>query len=275
MTSDIKHLDTFMKTKGNYSATYELYDKVYSFTTENQRGYMTDSSNQDVLSVAGSGDHYLNLSYLNASRVDSFDINKFALYHLKLKKAAVMALSKEEFYDFLGCDAKKYYDKVSSYLDMDSLAFWDYYMLHYINNDGFHRSRLFLATFFSYRVYINNHYLQNNNYQVLKQSLSRHHDEDFYHTDIYDLPNILTRQYDSIYLSNISNYQTDYFKFLNLVITLYNDFLKKNGKIYYGYFYGAVHKKTEGAFPNSIRLQIDNAKGIKDHHDYVYVLKKN
>ena len=276
MLNDIQQLNEYMKNKNFYSPCYQSFDTIYTFTTENQRGYMMDSANQEVLSVAGSGDQYLNLHSLGAKKVDSFDINKFALYHLKIKKAALMALSKEEFYDFFGNDARRYYSRVSQYLDYESLSFWNYYMREYVSNDrGFHRSRLFLSSFLSYRVFLNNIYLKNENYSSLQRDLLNHREEYCYHSDIYLLPNKLKQQYDSIYLSNISNYQKDINRYYYLVLTLYHDFLKKNGKLYYGYFYGEIPKKMKEALPNTQKIIINNAKGIENHHDYVYILKKN
>ncbi len=273
MISDIQKLDDFMRTRNHYTSVYHAYDKVYTFTTENQKGYMTDSLGEDVLSVAGSGDQYLNLALLGARSIDSFDINKFALYHLKIKKAALMTLSKEEFYDFLGCDAKKYYEKIRRHLDYDSLSFWNYYMKNYVTG-GFHRSYLFLACYLSSRVFINNIYLMNDNYLSLQKKLLSHSNERCYHSDIYDLPNRLDKEYDSIYLSNIFDYQKDKMKYMDLVSTLYQNHLKKNGKIYYSYSYGK-HLNSLDILPNSSEIEIENAKGILDYRDYVYILKKN
>ena len=148
-------------------------------------------------------------------------------------------------------------------------------MSHYVIHHGLQRSRLFISSMYSYRVLMNNVYLKNENYVSLQRKLQDYRDEESIHSDIYDLPSKLNKQYDSIYLSNIINYQKDKDKYYQLILTLYQEFLKENGSIYYGYFYGDVPKELKEGLPNTNKLKIGNAKGLDNHYDYVYQLKKN
>ena len=274
MNRDILELNKIMDGRNSLSFEYEQYDKIYSYTTENQKGYMKDIYG-DVLSVSGSGDHYLNLSSLGVDNIDSFDINKFSLYYLKLKRAAVKALDKNEFYEFLGNNAMLYYDRVKKYLDIESLSFWNYYIGNYGINRGVQRSRLFIHSVLISRVKYNNIYLDNNNYNALRSKLLKEKNEEFIHSDIYMLPNRLHKKYDFIFLSNIINYQKDRDKFSYFLESLYNNYLNDKGSIYYGYFYDNVPKKWDGFIPGTITMDVDSAKGIPDNRDYVYILKKS
>ena len=57
---------------------FQEYDRVYPYTTELIDGYMRDSQDKTVLSVVGSGDHYLDLVCKGATTIDSFDINRLS-----------------------------------------------------------------------------------------------------------------------------------------------------------------------------------------------------
>lgn len=82
---------------------FSKYNKLYLYTTENIKEYMIDDlSEKSVLSVTGSGDHFLNAAYMNASVIDTFDINKLTIYLLKLKKCAISYLSCKSQYKNVG-----------------------------------------------------------------------------------------------------------------------------------------------------------------------------
>ena len=274
MNQDIQSLNRFMKEEYTSFFDFKFFDKVYSFTTENQSGYMDSYIGQDILSICGSGDHFLNLALLGSNKIDTFDINKFSIYHLKLKIASIKALEKENFYDFFGCDSLKYFSIVSKYLDNDSFSFWDYYTKNYSRNRGIYKSRLFFPVHYSSRVFRNNLYLNSDKYLKLKEKLYETREDSYYHSDIYDLENHLTKKYDSIFLSNIIGYQKNAEKYCDFIRSLYINYLKDGGRIYYGYFYGNPSLKYLDFFPNTTIIDIDSSKGIKNQKDYVYVLKK-
>lgn len=275
MNPDISYLNQFMREEYTSFFDFQTYDKVYSFTTENQSGYMDSYMDQDILSICGSGDHYLNLKLLGAKRIDSFDINKFSLYHLKLKIASIQALEKDEFYDFFWCDSTKYFNKVSNYLGSEAFSFWSYYIMNYSIHRGIHKSRLFFPVHYSSRVFRNNLYLNRDNYLSLKEKLYETRDDSYYHSSIYDLEKYLNSKYDSIFLSNIIGYQKNTEKYCDLIRSLYSNYLKDGGRIYYGYFYGETPLTYLDFFSYTEKMEVDSAKGLSNQKDYVYVLKKN
>ncbi len=213
------------------------YDRVYPYTTENIEGYMKDVSDKSVLSVVGSGDHYLNLIAKGAKEVDCFDINKFALYYLSLKKAAVLSLSKREFFEFLTNDSLKYFDRVKPHLDANSYVFWSNYIKYFTFNNGIQATFLFYPRTAGGDYIKRNYYLTNEGYDSLKEKIIGKN-EDYFYGDIYDVSKLLNKKYDSIYLSNICNYQEDMNKYRNLILQLKNNNLNDNGELYYAYYYG-------------------------------------
>jgi hypothetical protein len=76
----------------------QQWDQLYGFTTENLGGYLPVRLNgRRALTVAGSGDHLINLALSGARQITTFDINIAALYWSELKNAAVCHLSREHF----------------------------------------------------------------------------------------------------------------------------------------------------------------------------------
>ncbi len=219
-----------------FSNDYNIYDRVYPYTTENISGYMSDVEDKEVLSVVGSGDHYLDLITLGAKQVDNFDINKFALYYLRLKKAAVKALTKREFFEFLTNDSVKHFDKVKKYLDNNSYVFWSNYIKYFTFNNGIQASFLFYPRSGAGFEIDRNYYLTDDGYEKLQENIYDKY-EHYYLGDIYDISDRLDKKYDAIYLSNICNYQDDLERYRDLVLKLRDNNLNDDGEIYYGYFY--------------------------------------
>lgn len=62
------------------------YDCVYYKTTDNLIDLLDiDFYNKDVFTILGSTDHLLTARYLEANKVDSFDINRLTLYYFYLR----------------------------------------------------------------------------------------------------------------------------------------------------------------------------------------------
>ena len=219
--------------KDIYSRDFLKYDKIYPYTTEMLSKYLNNLENKSVLSVIGSGDQFLNSSLLGANNIDSFDINIFAIKYLNLKIAACLSLDKEEFYDFLGGDALKYFNRVREFLYYGDINFWNWYVNNIVKHKGIQSSNLFYP---KSGIYSNkNLYMNTLGYTKLQQNLHKiNNNNNNYWSDINDLN--LDNKYDVILLSNICEYQDDMEKFSNTVNRLYSNNLKDNGIIYYAYF---------------------------------------
>ena len=71
----------------------------YSATNENLEYLsMLGIDGKDTLTVTGSGDQALNLAFFGASSIETFDINQLTFFALDLKMAALMHLSRSEFF---------------------------------------------------------------------------------------------------------------------------------------------------------------------------------
>lgn len=236
MDENIIKLIDLIENQRLFDVDFNGYDRVFPYTTENLKGYLPDVDGKTVLSVAGSGDHYLNLAYLGASIIDSFDINLFSLFYLKLKKAAVQALQKKEFDDFMDFDCLDGIEKLKPFLDTETYRFWNFYVQFYGYQNGFLSSFLFFPLLDKDDLSRRNYYFEENNYMKLKRVLQNHTNEEFYHTNLFQLPILLDKKYDAIFLSNISNYQKNFTAFADFLKEL-SKFLNDDGSLYFAYNY--------------------------------------
>lgn len=254
---------------------YQDYDRVYPYTTEVISGYMPSCVNSSILTIVGSGDQYLNASLMGAKDIDVIDINKLAINYLRLKKAAVLALSKEEFYDFLTNNAKKYFLEVSKYLDSESIDFWSEYIKYFVFQTGIQGTPMFYPRHHGSDYLIMNNYMQKGKYDELRNKLHNTFTGEEFHKDIEDL--YINKKYDKIFLSNVINYKPLNSHSIKMIKRLIDYNLKNNGEIYYGYFYYGHQTDMEyylDKFPLSQIIEIDSTlfKGEKDH---VLVYKKD
>ena len=160
-------------------------------------------------------------------------------------------------------------------MDSEAFSFWNYYIMNYSNHRGIHKSRLFFPVHYSSRVFRNNLYLKSDHYLKLKEKLSENRDDFYYHFNIYDIVNHLNKKYDSIFLSNIIEYEKDTDKFCDLIQSFYEKYLNHGGRLYSGYFYGEDPHSFLDSFPCIEKMVVDSARGISNQKDFVYVLKKN
>ncbi len=274
MKEDFFKAMELINNKNNHPNIFTEYDRVYPYTTENINGYLEDVSDKCILSVVGSGDHYLDLITMGAKEVDCFDINKFALYYLRLKKAAVKSLTKREFFEFLTNDSNKYFNEVKKYLDVSSYLFWSYYIDRITPNSGIQDSYLFYPRNGG-KDYINrNIYLTNDGYNLLQTNIINKH-EDYYWGDIYAIANHLDKKYDSIYLSNICDYQDNLKNYRDLIIKLRDNNLNDNGEIYYAYYYDKKDLEKHYYYNEISNTEIIEFDGIDDNsRDKVLKLTK-
>lgn len=274
MSSDFINAISVITNNDGSGMIFHSYDKVYPYTTEVISGYLPNCTGADVLTVAGSGDHYLNAILMGAKNIDVFDINKLAILYLKLKRAAVLALTKDEYYDFLTKDAKKFFNEVSKYLDSDSISFWNDYIKYFINGTGIQGTPMFYPRSHGSDYLVMNNYMQKGQYDVLRDKLHSSTLGDWFHTDIEKL--YISKHYDKIFLSNIISYKPLTLEFADTIDRLIENNLNDNGELYYGYFYHSHPEHIDfylDSFPSSQIIECDSTM-YKDGKDTVLVYKK-
>lgn len=186
---------------------------IYKISNERIQDYINYfKDKKSVLSVIGSGDQILSSIFAGIKEVDAFDISVFPKYFLKLKMAAVKALSRTEYLNFFYglYSSNEYYDdlydEISVYLESDDERFWNS-LISFFDWKDIYNSMLFSSEPYSESSAVfRNKYLQSDeNYETLKQNLDGVV-VNCYTGDIFKLINELPREYDLIYLSNILNY---------------------------------------------------------------------
>ena len=79
------------------------FNKLYSFTTENIKDYISsfDLNNKSLLTVGSSADQAINAILNGCKDVTIMDINPFVKYYFNLKKAGMLTLDYKQFMDLL------------------------------------------------------------------------------------------------------------------------------------------------------------------------------
>ena len=242
---DFLALKKLVKSKKNNNA-FSIYSKIYAFTTENIAAYYSgiDFKDKRILTICSSGDHILNACLLGCKKIDCFDINIFTRYYMFLKFSAIKALSYQEYNVFFTGVNKfdqNIYNKISNLLDDDIKLFWDNVYINCDINEMI--EKLFMKTDYSKTNAIYNLYFKEENYNILKNILLNEDIEiNFIQSDILDLYNKISVNYDYIFLSNIVDYLSNYYNdkskqnYINYII---NVLIKKVNvvKIYFCYIY--------------------------------------
>jgi len=231
----------------------EKYSPIHLFTTENIKGITDniDFRNKDILLPCSSGDHIFNALLFNPNKIKVYDINSLTKHIFELKKAAILKLNKEEYLEYfympyINISNKllnyKTYIKIREKLPINSLIYWDYIYREYKESE-IKKSKLFLKNASSKKEIIGiNPYLQDNNYEILKEKL-KDYNIDFINGDIIELSKnqevFNGDKYDYIYLSNIADYfhSKDVLKQLKEVVLNLKKILKENGQIGILYLY--------------------------------------
>lgn len=261
---DYKKLDKLINSRYIFDG-FHSFDTAYLTTTENIADYMPGMLDQDVLAVCSSGDHFLNAIYQGAKSVDLFDINEFSYVVLNLKIAAVKALNYEDFLTFFGIINRfktlnyKLYLKVRECLNDEYKEIFDY-IYKCCNSSGqfiLEGTSLFYKNTDASKIIIESSiYLTVENYNYLKELLNEEKTNiNFIHANVFDLPLILKKKYDSIFLSNISDYNNSK-RFIWLVNEL-RDFLNDNGLLYFAYLYGCHENYDDKTFKEFLSSRED------------------
>lgn len=223
-----RHLNKLLKSKTIVSdfAPFSTYAPVYVETNECQKGVLSrlDVSNKDVLCVTSSADFAFNSLASGASKVTTFDKNKFAKYVLALKVATVKtyysALGYSRFWlkdspDYL---SERLFNDIKGNLSKEYYEFWAYAF-----KDGFdiRESDFIRNTMYGTKTMQNkyNLYYEKDYYLRLRQALLKtgitSYDLDI--TEIFKIK----KTFDVIYLSNILQYYQD-IDLLNDIDTVHN-----------------------------------------------------
>ena len=275
------------------SNTFKSFDTAYLLTTENINGYMHGMSGQDVLTVCSSGDHFLSALFDGAFSIDLFDINEFTLYALNLKIAAIRCLNYEEYLTYIGIinrlgtlDYNLYLKLRSELTDLYRESFD--YLYEQSENNGLkmlNESSVFYNDRTDGEIMLSNcDYYEESNFYALKKLLnSRDFDINFTRTNLFDLPYKLDKKYDSIFLSNINDYQKAE-KILEITNIL-KDYLNDYGMIYFAYLYNnpcgntfyKAYNDYVASHPECYSLKVPSvyrSRDTKRQHDNVLMLRK-
>ena len=212
------------------------YSKAFLNTNEQISTYYKkfSISGEKVLTVAASGDHLLQAVHEGAKKVDVFDHNRFALYVVKLKVAAIKVLSHDEFENFFSLNngafdfmSLRIYEKFSDYLADDAQLFWDS-----LYQDG-NLKNIHRIVFGPQRHDLGiDSYRDSANYYSIREKI-----DDvsigYYLSDLFDLGGVLTDSYKAIFLSNIYDWLTFVEKneFKDYVLHVLSKNLETGGKM--------------------------------------------
>lgn len=164
----------------NFSWRNAFYENsgIYRFTNEDITSYFSHLENKEkVLTVIASGGQILNGILAGTRNFDCYDISVFPEYYLHLQIASILALSKDDYLKYYFSDDRDevfgddFYDKISERLSGKYKEFWD---TLYMFDDGYdiYNSLLFRSDPCFKGFTINaNPYLQDNNYEKLKNIL--------------------------------------------------------------------------------------------------------
>ncbi|MDD2435887.1 MAG: DUF3419 family protein [Bacilli bacterium] len=245
---------------------YSKYSCLYSFTTENIKGYYHNFSfkNKKVLTICGSGDHILNAILLGATDITTFDINKLTYYYLHLKIGAVKTLSYEKFIDYFMLNNKdecinekafsyQTYLLIREHLSSDVKQFWDN-IYNSFNNEG-HSIRISNLFNNKYDTFSNkvkyNIYLDQDKYLVLKKNIE-FINIDYICVSFQDITLHTIKKFDYIFMSNVSDYIKDIYeypyldKYKTFITEELSKLLNKNGVIFLAYIYDFNINNSDG-----------------------------
>ena len=229
------------------------FNKLYSFTTENIKDYISsfDLNNKSLLTVGSSADQAINAILNGCKDVTIMDINPFVKYYFNLKKAGILTLDYKKFMDYFfdyGLSpmlfSKDIYEKlrkVLSVLDLDSLLFWD--NLYQNNNSKVIRYRLFKDDVMETRSLKKfNPYLSDEfTFKKTKKRIININPK-FINGNILDADKwLMNCKFDNIFLSNIYDYvkdnADDLYRF-RLIINYLIKNMNTQGKLMISYLYG-------------------------------------
>lgn len=194
------------------------YSTIYTFTTENISDYLQyfELKNRSLLTVGSSGDQVLNAFYHGARDITLFDINPYTKYYTYLKIAAIISLSYIEFKAFFFKRGEKtyfnrymfdkeLYNKISPILrllDYESFIFFEglfnLFPPKEIRSSLFNDDEVRNKVIKGFNIYLKDEESYNKLKAIIRGISFKYIEGDIYKEK-------LSRKYDNIFLSNISN----------------------------------------------------------------------
>lgn len=268
--------------KEKISDTLEFgeFSSMYVFSNENLKEYLKKLNviNKEILTVASSGDQFINLALLGAKKIDNFDINRNASFMIQLKIAALKVLNYEEYLDFFSRSVieninivettagvksidyntkafdYKTYLKIKVSLPDEAALYWD--MIY--EDHGFLGRRLRdskLLNGGSKELAVkNNLYLEDEENYKKVSSIISDLEYNFYYKSILEL-HTLTSKYDVILLSNIYSFlekdkdnKITNNKFVKYITSMLSSNLNDNGIISLAYQFNYSKKEEKSGF---------------------------
>lgn len=307
LNKDIDNAINLIKFPLFKNLNFSNYCSIYPFTNENINGYFDklNINNKSALSIAGSGDHYLELIMRGASEIKTFDINILTKYYIELKIAAIKALDYNDFITYFVLDNNYYdifneniYNNIRKYLNEESTIFWDTLYSKY-SGKHIRLSKLFFKTEETYEFltkFVS--YLNPVGYYKLKNILLNNGNEinfakNFRNCSISNLLHNYNNCFDNIILSNIADFIDEIYKknpinnFKYLIETELQYILKEEGIICVAYLFWSKNNNQnkvpiinrqhiiEKYFKDSYdEWLIDNSKVKNTTNDSILIYKK-
>lgn len=224
--------------------SFKELSPCYLYSNENLRAYYPyfPIKDNNVLTVCGSGDQVLSSILYGAKKVDVFDSNKLAFYNLILKKAAIKALTLEEFINFYEINSLQskrliYFKKILEKIDDTEIQlFFDKIFNDNVDDFEF----LFFGSAGSKQVIIKRiPFLDYQNYNLLKKQLDDV-EINFKNINILNIVHQFNDRYSFINLSNILDYIKDECMFMEFAKELMDNNLNDQGQILLNYHWSII-----------------------------------
>jgi len=210
------------KTLVSHEYNFEGFSGVsplYKYNTEDSASVFNSHKDkiteQNVVTITGSGDAILDLFMNGANKIISFDSNELTKYWAELKFIAAKYLSYEDFLKLINIFDEDLYNKISEYLTKNTKKFWDEIILFSntinkeLNSDNsllFYKSSIFSSNC-TYKNPVG--YCNKDNYYRMQETLKNKTIDDiqFITCDIYELPNkVDLSNYSYAYFSNVLDF---------------------------------------------------------------------
>ena len=263
------------------------FDCIYLFSNELIKSYINyfNLKNRSLLTTGSSADQAINAINRGCNDILIVDLNMYTRFFYNLKKAAIIALDLNDFYQFFSFDNDNIFNKyffeflkpVLKTIDYPSYIFWEGLLKVYdgmeIYNGLFRTDEPKNMIKKSYNAYLQN----NNEYLKTRENIKRA-SVMFINEDLMTYK--ANVKYDNIWLSNVldhvSNFEAGYI-FRNML-----EYLKSDGKMLVAYLY---HPIDEDSYRfNDILLRnpdktkivpLDDSKKIDCHQALIYTNNGN
>lgn len=244
-----------------------LFDKIYSFSTENLSflSLIPQKNKNSALTITGSGDQVLMLINEGYHKITCIDSNYLSHYFSELKFQCLTHLVYDDFILFFKNNTSSFnyhiFKKIKNYLSPECEKFWNQiYLKNDYNGYKIRNSDLFNLKYDEWYIKINNvPYLSDINlYNKIQKSLQSKSIKINFITESFE-KFTTNENFDLILLSNISDYSHKFYKDdyllkfkLNFVLPAYH-LLNNNGTLMFAYVYD-FENNTNSFIRNKINL---------------------